>query len=116
MRAARNSPLFRIALLSLAVLFAHTAGAHTQLINPVCPPCPGKVAAAQPEAEKKPPLASVRIVKPKRFAGGHSLFNSLDFAAAHRDGLLSVHSAGQNILARRAALIAPQRWPFALRI
>jgi hypothetical protein len=117
MRAVRHSPLFRIALLSLAVLFAHTVRAHTQPIIPVSTPCPGKVAAAQPDAQKKLPLAGKRIVKPGRLADGHSLFaGSLGFAGAHRATVLSVRIPGQIIRARRTEYLDLQRRPFALRL
>lgn len=117
MRAVRNSPLFRIALLSVAVLFAHTVPAHTQPIIPVSTPCPGKVAVAQPDSEKKLPLATKRVIKPARLEHSHSLFgSSLDLANAHRLAVLLVRSPGQSILTRGTAYIAPQRWPFALRL
>ena len=114
MRIARSSPLFRIALLSLAVLFAHTVRANTQPILPASPPCPGKVAAAQPDPEKKPPLGIRRITKPRNLQG-HNWFGS-SFARAHCAGLLSLPGLGPPFLARSTVYILPQRRPFALRI
>jgi hypothetical protein len=117
MRAVRNSPLFRIALLSLAVLFAHTVRAQTLPIIPVCPPCPGKVAAAQPDSEKKLPLAGKQVIKPSRLAHAHSLFGgSFDLAGAHPASTLSLSRPGQIAIARGTVYIAPQRWPFTLRL
>lgn len=117
MRAVRHSPLFRIALLALAVLFAHTVRATPQAIIPVHPPCPGKVAAAQPDAKKKLPLAGKRVIKPGRLANSHSLFGgSPDLTRAAGTSLLSVQSPGQIIVARGTVYIAPQRRPFALRL
>lgn len=118
MYAVRRSPLFRIALLSLAVLLAHTAhAASAQLILPVRPPCPGKVAAAQPDPEKKLSPASKRAVQPGRLADFHKLFGgSLSVTVTRATSLLSLHGAVQTAVARWAPSIAPQRRPYALRI
>jgi hypothetical protein len=117
MRAVRRSPLLRIALLTLAVLFAHTVRSNTQTILPVQPPCPGKVAATQPDSDKKLPLAIKRLVKSGRLQAGHTLFGGpFDFAAADAATLLSVRSSGQFTFARWTVAIDRQRRPFALRI
>jgi hypothetical protein len=117
MRAVRRSPLLRIALLTLAVLFAHTVRSNTQTILPVQPPCPGKVAATQPDSDKKLPLAIKRLVKPGRLQAGHTLFGGpFDFAGPHAATLLSVRRPGQFIFARWTVAIDRQRRPFALRI
>ena len=50
MRAVRRSPWFRIALLILAVLFAHTGHAATRPVLPPCQPNTVKVAAVQLES------------------------------------------------------------------
>jgi hypothetical protein len=118
MGAMRRSPLFRIALLSLAVLFAHTThAANVERIIPSAPPCAAKVAAAQPDPEKKLSPASKGIVRPGHLADSHNLFgDSFGFATAHAASLLSLHSAGQIAIARCTVSIAPQHSLFALRI
>jgi hypothetical protein len=117
MRAVRRSPLLRIALLTLAVLFAHTVRSNTQTILPVQPPCPGKVAAAQPDSERKLPLVSTRLVKPGRLQDGQTLFaGSFDLTGARAATLLSVRTPGQSNFTRWTAAFDPQRRPFALRI
>jgi hypothetical protein len=119
MRALKRSSLFRIALLSLAVLFAHTArAANAQLVLPVAPPCPGKVAAAQPDPDKKLSPAGKRVVQPGPIADSHKFFaGTFGFTHAHAAGLLVLHnSAGPVAIARWAVCVAPQRRPFALRI
>ena len=121
MRIVRRSPLFRIALLSLAVLFAHTARTATRPILPLAPACPAKVAAAQPDPEKKLSPAGKQIVTPGHLPGyllaGHNLFgHSFAFTNAHAASLLLVQSGSPVALARWTASIAPQRWPFSLRL
>jgi hypothetical protein len=117
MCAVRRSPLFRIALLSLAVLFAHTAHAANRRIVPVAPPCARKVAASQPDPEKKLSPAARRTVTPGHLAYWHNLFDgSFGFTHAHAASLLALPSAVQIAVARSTASIAPQRRPFALRI
>lgn len=116
MRAVRRSPLFRIALLILAVLFAHTARASTQPILPVCPPRPCKVAAAQPDSRNKLRLASTRVATPPHPADHHHLFTGAFALTAVDPALLFFSSPAQLILARGAASVHPQRRPFALRI
>ena len=118
MRAVRLTPLFRIALLSLAVLFAHTARAtNVRRIIPSAPPCPRKVAAAQPDPEKKLPPAGKRIVTRGHLADLHNLFGgSFSFAVAQATCFLSAHSTHQIALARWTLSIAPQRPPLVLRL
>lgn len=117
MRALRRSPLLRIALLSLAVLFAHTERAATRPVVPVVPACQSKVAAAQPDPETKLSPAGKRIVTPGHLADWHNLFGgAFGFTGAHAASALSLHSASQIAVARQTASIAPQRRPFALRI
>jgi hypothetical protein len=117
MRALRSSPLFRIALLSLAVLFAHTAHAVARPIIPAAPACPRKVAAAQPDPEKKLSPASKRIVRPGRLANSHSLFGgAFGFTNPHTASLLSLHGAVQVATAPRTVCVVPQRRSFALRL
>ena len=118
MRAVRRSPLFRIALLSLAVLFAHTAhAANARPVIPAAPPCTGKVAAAQPDPEKKLSPAGKRIVRPGFLAVHHSLSGgSFSFAVAQATHFPSAYSVCQIAVARWTVYVAPQRRPFALRI
>lgn len=122
MRALRRSPLFRIAVLSLAVLFAHTARAtNVQRILPAAPPCPRKVAASQPDPDKKLSPAGKRILRPGHLPGyllaGHNFFGgSFGFTSAHAASLLSLPSAAHIAIARSTASIAPQHPFFALRI
>jgi hypothetical protein len=117
MRALRNCPLFRIAVLSLAVLFAHTAHAANRPILPVAPACPGKVAAAQPDPDKKLSPAGKRLVTPGHFAGLHNLFGgSFGFTTSHAASLLPVQTSVQIAVARWAVSTTPQRSPFTLRI
>lgn len=117
MRAVRRSPLFRIVLLSLAVLLAHTAHAANRPILPVAPPCQGKVAATQPDPEKKLSPAVKRIVTPGHVADWHKLFgHSFGFTSARAASLLPVRSAVQIAVTRWTACVAPQYRPFALRI
>lgn len=121
MRAVRRTPLFRIALLSLAVLFAHTAHAANRPILPVAPPCPRKAAASQPDPEKKLSPAGKRIVTPGHLPpyllSGHNVFgHSFGFTSAHAASLLPLPGVAQIAIARWTASIAPQRRPFALRI
>jgi hypothetical protein len=122
MRALRRSPLFRIAVLSMAVLFAHTARAtNVQRIIPSAPPCARKVAASQPDPDKKLSPAGKRILWPGHLPGylqaGHNLFGgSLGFTTAHAASVLPAHGAVQIALARRTVHIAPQHSLFALRI
>ena len=118
MGTLRRSPLFRIALLSLAVLFAHTLRAtDVQRIVSAGLPCAAKVAAAQPDPEKKLVHGTSRIVRPRfdtsfhRSSGGCFLF-----AVAHAGGLLFPHGACPKAVSPPIAYIAPQRWPFVLRI
>lgn len=115
MLAVKRSPLFRIALLSFAVLFAHTGRAtNVDHILPVKPPCAGKVAAAQPDSDKKLAPAIRRFVRPDGRAhfhttAAHPLVNS---AAAFRAAQASTRTA----LARQLVYIPSQRLPFDLRI
>ena len=120
MRAVRRSPLFRIALLSLAVLSAHTAHAAKRPILPA-PPCPRKVAAAQPDPQKKLSIGSKQIVMPGDLpayllAGHNFLGHSFGFTCGHAGSLLLLHSAVQIAIAHWTASIAPQRRQFVLRI
>lgn len=116
MRALRHSPLFRIAILSLAVLFAHTSHAATGLRTfPVRPPCPGKVAAAQPDSNKKLSPTAKRILQPGRLAACHKLFAGA-LAHPHAASLLALHRAVPFAFARWTPSLAPQRRPFDLRI
>jgi hypothetical protein len=118
MRAVRRSPLFRIALLSLTVLFAHTVHAARAAANfSVARSCAGKVAAAQPDPEKKLIRGSKRIVRPGRLADCHNLFGgAFGLPGAHVGSVLAVYSGGPVAAARRTVDVAPQRRPFALRI
>jgi len=116
MRVTRPSPLFRIALLSLAVLFAHTLRANTQPILPASPPSPGKVAAAQPDSRKKPPLATTQIVKPRNLHNHNWFGGSFQLAGAHASILLDRPDRGPTVTARAAIHTRPQRRPFDLRI
>jgi len=117
MRAVRNSPLLRIVLLSLAVLFAHSMRANAQQIVSVSPACAGKVAAAQPDPEKKLPLRAPQILKRGHLPGSHNLFGgSVDFTGAHGAALLFLPDSSHTMVAHSAASIAPQRRPFDLRI
>src|SRR5579875_152198 len=116
MRAVRRSPLFRIALLALAVLCAHTVRANTQPIVPICPPCPGKVAAAQPSSEKKLFPASKRSARPPRPDARSSFGAPPYFLAAHPAAVLFLRRPGQIAVALRTVHIPAQRRPFALRL
>jgi hypothetical protein len=116
MRGIRRSPLIRIALLSFAVLLAHTSHAATRPVVPVSPPSSSKV-AAQPDPQKKLIPGVKRIATPRDRAPRHTLFGgSLGFTSAHVTAILSAHRAGEIAAARRAVYISPQRFPFALRI
>ena len=115
MRAVKASPLFRIGLLALAVLFAHTGHAATRPI--VYHPSTVKVAATRPESEKKLSLALTRLVTPTRLAHRHSPFGgSFDAAAVHSGTVLSLLCTVQLAAAHSTVYIRPQRSPFALRI
>lgn len=117
MRAMRRSPLFRIALLSLAVLSAHTAHAtNVRHSFPAAPPCPRKVAAAQPDQDNKPSLQIKRIVR-SRHANSHSSSGGpFFFAPAHTRGFLAAQNPAQIAVGRRTADITPQHRLFVLRI
>ncbi|HTV08193.1 MAG TPA: hypothetical protein VMD97_04025 [Candidatus Aquilonibacter sp.] len=117
MRALRRSPLFRIALLSLAVLFAHTAHAANRPILLVAPPCAGKVAAAQPDPEKRPVLGRKQVVRPRFPATSHAASGSaLFFPLARTAYVLCAEGAAQISLARSALYVAQQQRPFHPRI
>ncbi len=115
MHAVKRSPLFRIALLSLAVLSAHTArAAKAPPVNPVRPPCPAKVAAAQPEAQKKLLPNIKRLAQPG--ARAHPLFGGAFALTGNAAAFLPPHSTGQLAAGRHTVYIPPQRLPFDLRI
>ncbi len=116
MRAVKRSPLFRIALLSFAVLFAHTGrAANVRTIAPVRPPCARKVAATQPDTEKKLTPAIKRLIRPAQRVHFHtSLAGPLGHSRAA--AFLAAPASGRLAAARGTAYIAPQRLPFALRI
>ncbi|HZQ42623.1 MAG TPA: hypothetical protein VFA99_05195 [Acidobacteriaceae bacterium] len=117
MRAVKASPLFRIALLSLAVLLAHTAHAsNVRHSFPAAPPCPRKVAAAQPDAQNKLLPGIKRIANPGDRAVRHTFRDSFAFIGAPVNGFFYTHTAGPLAAARRTLYIPPQRLPFALRI
>jgi hypothetical protein len=117
MRALRRSPLFRIALLILAVLFARSAhAANVRHSFPAVPPCPRKVAAAQPDLEKNPALQSNGFVRPGSPADRRISSGGFFSSAASAFNSLHVQGVRQTSLVRRAACITPQRRPFALRI
>ncbi len=118
MRAVKRSPVFRIALLSLTVLLAHTArAANARPILPVSVALPRKVAAAQPDPQKKLIPGIKRIANPGDRAPRHTLFGgSFGLTSAHATAILSAHAAGEIAAARRTIYIPPQRFPFALRI
>lgn len=115
MRAEKRLPLFRIALLSLAVLFAHTARATNARPIPVSPPCARKVAAAQLDPQKKLIPAIKLIANPGERMHGHSFFGA-SFAGAPARGVFFAHRTGPLAVARPAVYVLPQRLPFALRI
>jgi hypothetical protein len=109
--------LFRIALLILVGLFAHTVRANTRPIVPVRPPCPDKVAVAQPDPEKKLPPIRRQTVRPGRLVdSAHFFGGSFGFTQAQAAGLFVLPSAGQIAVTRWTVYVAPQRRPFALRI
>jgi hypothetical protein len=115
MLAAKRSPLFRIALLSFAVLFAHTGRAsNVQHTLPGSPPCARKVAAAQPDPEKKLAPAIKRLIRPGRVHFHTSFADPLGHTTAAT--FLAAQPSGQLTLSRRSVYIPPQRLPFALRI
>jgi hypothetical protein len=118
MRAIKRSPLFLIALLSFAVLFAHTGrAAHVQHIAPVRPPCARKVAAAQPDAEKKLAPAIKRLIFPGRRVHFHTSFaHTLGFSRARAAALHAANTSGQLALTRGNAHVPPQHRSFTLRI
>ena len=117
MRALRRSPLVRIAVLGLAVLFAHTVRANTQPIFAGRPPSPGKVTVAQPDPQKKPLLGSRQIVRPGRHSHARNRFGgSLDFACAQPASLLCAYSLATVNLERSTVSVTPQRRLFDLRI
>lgn len=118
MRAVKRSPLFRIALLSFAVLFAHTGrAARVQHIAPVKPPCARKVAATQPDNQKKLAPAIRRLVRPRPHTRLQTSFaHPLGFSGAHPASLHAGHVSGQLALLRGTTCIPPQRRSFALRI
>jgi hypothetical protein len=106
----------------MAVLFAHTARAtNVQRIIPSAPPCPRKVAASQPDPDKKLSPAGKRILRPGHLPGylqaGHNLFgSSLAFTSAHASSLLPLPNSIQIATARWIVYVAPQHSLFALRI
>jgi hypothetical protein len=116
MRAVKRSPLVRIALLSLAVLFAHTGHAATRPIVPAYHPSTVKVAATRLESEKKLSLAITRLSAPARLAHHNSFGGSFDLAATHPAAALALRSPGQTTAVLRTVDILSQRRPFALRI
>jgi hypothetical protein len=117
MLAMKRFPLFRTALLSLAVLVAHTAHAANRPTTPAAPPCSFKVAAAQPDPEQKPLLGSKRIVRPSFLASHHSLCGGFSsFALAQTACFPSAYSVGQTAVARWTAHLAQQCPPFVLRV
>lgn len=117
MRAVRRSTVFFTVLLSLAVLLAHTARAtNVRHISPALPPCPLKVAAAQPNPEKKPLFAAKRIVRSRFGADGRNASGSFFFAAARAASFLSGQGSAQIATARSVACISPQHRRFSLRI
>ncbi|HEY4009872.1 MAG TPA: hypothetical protein VGM11_06950 [Acidobacteriaceae bacterium] len=118
MRAVRRSPLLRIALLSLTVLFAHTVHAARAAANfSVARSCAAKVAAAQPDPEKKLVPGSKRIVRPGRLADCHNLFGGgFGLPGARGADLLLVSSGVPLSVASWTVDVAPQRRPFTLRI
>lgn len=115
MHAVKRSPLFRIALLSFAVLFAQTGRAtRVQHIAPVKPPCARKVAATKPDTDKKLTPAIKRIVRPGSRAHFHTFFpGPLGFS--NPAAFDCVHTSGLPGLTRNPAF-PPQRRTFALRI
>lgn len=116
MRAAKASPLFRIALLAFAVLFAHTAhAANPHGLVPAAPPCPRKVAAAQPDPQKNLLPALNRTARRGHRAQRH-FGGSFGLTPAPATSLFFRHSAGPLAAARRTVYIPPQRLPFDLRI
>lgn len=118
MRSLKRSPLVRIALLSLAVLTAHTArAAKAQPIVPVRPPCPGKVTPAQPDSHKKLTSSVKRIARPGDRAGRHTLFGGpFAFTTAASTGVFYAYDAGRLTVAPHSASIPPQHLPFVLRL
>ncbi|HEX5282858.1 MAG TPA: hypothetical protein VFW30_01970 [Bryocella sp.] len=117
MPAVRRSPWFRIALLSLAVLFAHTGHAATRPILPIYHPSTVKVAATRLESEQKLSLAITRLASPGRLVHSLTSFGgSFDVAAAHRASVLPSNSPARFTSARWNVSTNPQRRPFALRI
>jgi hypothetical protein len=115
MLAAKRSPLFRIALLSFAVLFAHTGrAANVQHTFPGTPPCARKVAAAQPDTEKKLAPAIKRRIRPGQRVHFHTSF--ADPLGQPGAAAVRAAQASQLTLARRRVYVAPQRLRFALRL
>lgn len=115
MRAVRCSPWFRIFLLSLAVLFAHTGHAATGPILPACHPNTLKVGATRLESEKKVSLAITRLATPGRLAQGHTLFNG-SFGLTGATAILCAQATRKITVVRATLYIPPQRLPFDLRI
>lgn len=113
MRAAKSSPLFRIALLSLAVLFAHTIRASAQPILRACQPCPGKVAAAQPDSQKKLFTTVKRNVRGRQQKLSSGWFQP---AAVHGVGILPGYGTARVSVTRWSSSMSPQGRAFVLRI
>jgi hypothetical protein len=114
MRALRTSPLFRIAVFSLAVLFAHTIRANTQPIASVRPQCALKLSTAQPDSNKKLFSAIKRSASRPHPDSGTSFGGAFGLGSAQPRDPLSGDSTGH--IARVADAIPAQRRGFVLRL
>jgi len=118
MTTVLRSRLFRIAMLSFAVLFSQTANAAkpTRLVYAQTPSSSVKLCAAWPESRNDFKGTIKKVLRPNPGPAAHSLFSAASFLPAGAASLHVSQHADAAFHLQRLTYVAPQFRPFALRI
>jgi hypothetical protein len=118
MTALLRSRLFRIAMLSFAVLFSQTANAakSAQLPSPRTPPSSVKLCAAWPESKNDFKGTIKKSLRPNPGPAVRFVFSAAGFLPAGAAGIQASRHTAVDFHLQRLIYVAPQFRPFALRI
>jgi hypothetical protein len=115
MTTVLRSRLFRIAMLSFAVLFSQTANAAKPVSAGTCT-ASVRLCAAWPESKNDFKGTIKKVLRPNPAPAAHVPFSAASFLPA---GAASIHASQHADAAfhlQRLTYVAPQFRPFALRI
>jgi len=118
MTAVFRSRLFRIAMLSFAVLFSQTANAakSAQSISPRTPPSSVKLCAAWPESKNDFKGTIKKSLRPNPGPAARFVFSAAGFLPAGATGIQAAQHTAVSFKLQRLTYAAPQSRLFALRI